>query len=241
MKPSVTLQEFMPYGAPDLIRAQRPYLSRALALSSSLAVFTLVGFALLAPLVPKPRVEISIPSIVDLTRSIRYAVPEHHPTAAKIAPRSTPLDSKYGAPKIVEDDHPISTTSSPDYDDLARQVQPGAGEPATPSAEGVSPAPPLDPDAPASYVEVMPVAITEVKPDFPPVARDAMVDGLVIVMVLVGRDGHVREAKVDAKHSIPLLDEAALEASKRWVFNPALSNGHPVAVWTAIPFQFILQ
>lgn len=240
MKPTVTLHEFMPYGAPDLIRAQRPDLSRALALSSSFAIFTLAGLALLTPLIPKPRVEAVIPHITVFVPPMLNAVQEHRAAAAKIA-SSKPLDSPYAPPKLVPDESRIPAEPSLDYGALETQVQPGAGEPAASGVTGTGVAPTIDPDAPATYVEEMPISITEFKPEYPQVARDAMVDGLVIVMVLVGRDGRVREAKVDAKHSIPLLDETALEASKKWVFHPALANGHPVAVWTAIPFNFILQ
>jgi protein TonB len=240
MKPTVMLHEFMPYGAPDLIRAQRPDLSRALALSSSFAIFTLVGLALLTPLIPNPRVEIVIPKIYVPVAPMLNPAQEHRPAAAKIA-GAKPLDSKYGAPKVVHDDRTLGPETPPWYDDFAQQVQPGAGELSAPSTGGPGFTPTIDPDAPATYVEEMPVSITEVKPDYPQVARDAMVDGLVVVLVLVGRDGRVREAKVDAKNSIPLLDQAALESAKKWVFSPALANGHPVAVWTAIPFHFVLQ
>jgi len=40
---------------------------------------------------------------------------------------------------------------------------------------------------------------------------------------------------------VPLLNDVALAAARRWVFTPALSNGKPVAVWTAIPFHFRLN
>jgi len=59
--------------------------------------------------------------------------------------------------------------------------------------------------------------------------------------VLVGRDGRVRDAVADPRHSITMLDPAALEAARQWVFKPALANGKPVAVWVAVPFSFRLH
>jgi TonB family protein len=38
-----------------------------------------------------------------------------------------------------------------------------------------------------------------------------------------------------------MLDSAALEAARRFVFQPALSNGHPVPVWVAVQFRFRLH
>ena len=81
----------------------------------------------------------------------------------------------------------------------------------------------------------------EFKPEYPSFARDAGVEGLVLVHALIGKDGRVVRAEVDAKHSIPMLNQTALEAAKRWVFTPATTNGHPVAVWYAIPFRFVLH
>jgi protein TonB len=63
----------------------------------------------------------------------------------------------------------------------------------------------------------------------------------VVVHALVGKDGRVVDARVDARRSIPLLNESALAAARRWVFKPALANGHPVAVWVAIPMRFSLH
>jgi|SRR5215831_3405614 len=239
MKPAIPLQEFMPYGAPDLIRAQRPDLTRALALSSSFAVLALVGAALLAPLAPKPHAVIELVPPIHLPRSFAPAF-ENHTAAAKIAPRVRPLDSRTGVPKIVHDDRTQGPETPPWYDEFASQVKEGPTTSGTTNSTTQAP-PAIDEDAPATYVEEMPTAITEVKPEYPQIARDAMVDGLVVVLVLVGRNGHVREAKVDQHNHVPMLDEYALEAAKQWVFAPATVGGHPVAVWTAIPFRFRLQ
>jgi len=52
----------------------------------------------------------------------------------------------------------------------------------------------------------------------------------VRVLVLIGRDGHVREAKLDEHVHVPLLDAVALEAARKRVFTPARSSGRAVAV-----------
>jgi protein TonB len=90
-------------------------------------------------------------------------------------------------------------------------------------------------------VEVYPEVIKSIKPDYPALAHEAQVEGTLYVHVLVGKDGHVADAFVEQKSSIPLLDGAALEAAKKWVFSPALNNNHPVMVWVTIPMRFSLQ
>ena len=76
-------------------------------------------------------------------------------------------------------------------------------------------------------------------PAYPDIAREAGVDGTVMVQALVGKDGRVKDTRV--VKSIPMLDASALTAVKQWVFKPALSNNKPVAVWVAVPVRFTLH
>jgi TonB family protein len=90
------------------------------------------------------------------------------------------------------------------------------------------------------YIEELPEAVTKVLPEYPPGARRAAVDGTVLVQVLVGKDGRVKNTRI--VKSIPMLDEAALTAVRHWVFKPALSqSGMPEAVWGAVPVRFTLN
>jgi protein TonB len=89
------------------------------------------------------------------------------------------------------------------------------------------------------YVEELPEAITKVNPVYPDLAREAGVDGLVMVQALVGKDGKVKDVRV--VKSIPMLDESAKAAVRQWVFKPALSNNKPVAVWVGVPVKFSLH
>ena len=91
------------------------------------------------------------------------------------------------------------------------------------------------------YVESLPVPLLRVKPIYPDLARQALVDGTVLVHVLVGRDGRVREVRLDSREHVPMLDTAALEAARQWTFEPARMNGHSVAVWVSLPFKFSLR
>jgi len=86
------------------------------------------------------------------------------------------------------------------------------------------------------YYEDEPVPVTQVKPNYPEFAREAQIQGTVVLHVLVGKDGRVKNVKVI--RSVKGLDDEAVRAIKQWVFKPALSNNKPVAVWVEVPLQF---
>ncbi|HEU4394313.1 MAG TPA: energy transducer TonB, partial [Planctomycetota bacterium] len=88
------------------------------------------------------------------------------------------------------------------------------------------------------YYEDEPVPVTAPQPAYPDFAREAGITGKVVLHVLVGKDGRVKNVKV--MRSVKGLDQAALDAIKKWVFKPALSNNKPVAVWVEVPIDFRL-
>lgn len=89
------------------------------------------------------------------------------------------------------------------------------------------------------YVEELPEALYKVAPTYPEDARRAGIDGTVLVQALIGKDGHVKDTRVTK--SIPILDEAAVQAVRQWVFVPAKLKGKPVAVWVGAPVKFSLK
>ncbi len=84
-----------------------------------------------------------------------------------------------------------------------------------------------------------PTKIRDVKPVYPPVAAEARVQGVVIVEVRIDEQGRVSDARI--LRSIPLLDEAALDAVRQWEFTPTLMNGKPVPVIMTATVNFMLQ
>src|SRR5437867_309425 len=104
--------------------------------------------------------------------------------------------------------------------------------------------PPPPPPPPAAPVRVggnirAPQKTKDVKPTYPAIAQSARVQGVVIIEATIGPTGLVQEAKV--LRSIPLLDAAALDAVKQWVFTPTLLNGVPVPVIMTVTVNFTLQ
>jgi TonB family protein len=84
-----------------------------------------------------------------------------------------------------------------------------------------------------------PTKTVDVKPVYPAIARSARVQGVVICEVLIGPDGKVADAHI--LRSIPLLDEAALDAVRLWEFTVTLLNGNPVPVIMTATVNFVLD
>jgi TonB family protein len=81
-----------------------------------------------------------------------------------------------------------------------------------------------------------PRKVKDVRPVYPAVAQSARVQGVVVIEATIRADGTVAETKV--VRSIPLLDQAAVDAVRQWVFEPTLVNGVAVPVITIVTVNF---
>jgi protein TonB len=113
--------------------------------------------------------------------------------------------------------------------------------PAVPVRPAPTPAPPRKPDGPlrlTTYV-INSKAITKPVPAYPPIARQARIEGAVAVLILVDEEGRVTSARATSGH--PLLQHAAAQAARQARFTPTLLNGQPVRVSGVITYNFTLQ
>ena len=81
-----------------------------------------------------------------------------------------------------------------------------------------------------------PLKIKNADPIYPEIAKAARVDGAVTIEATIGPDGKVWDAKV--VRSVPMLDQAALDAVRQWEYRPTLLNGVPVPVLINITVNF---
>jgi protein TonB len=79
----------------------------------------------------------------------------------------------------------------------------------------------------------------DVKPVYPQVAFSGQTRGAVVIEVTIGTDGKVQDAKVI--HSVPLLDEAAVEAVRQWEYEKTRLNGVLVALIMTVVVNFTIQ
>lgn len=84
-----------------------------------------------------------------------------------------------------------------------------------------------------------PKKILDVKPEYPQVAFDAKVQGVVIIECTLDTEGVVTDTRV--VRSIPLLDQAALDAVRQWRYTPTWLNGEAVPVIVTVTVNFTLS
>jgi TonB family protein len=84
-----------------------------------------------------------------------------------------------------------------------------------------------------------PRAIYDPEPEYSEEARRVHFQGVVVLSIVVDQAGHARDIRV--ARSVGLgLDEKAIEAVKKWKFEPGVKDGHPVAVGVNVEVNFRL-
>jgi|SRR5579863_8056959 TonB family protein len=79
----------------------------------------------------------------------------------------------------------------------------------------------------------------KVEPVYPPLARQAHIQGTVILRAQINKTGDVVNLQLVSGH--PMLAPAAIDAVKQWKYRPFLLNGEPVDVETDITVNFTLS
>ncbi len=80
--------------------------------------------------------------------------------------------------------------------------------------------------------------VRKVPPTYPPLARQARIQGVVVLQAQISKDGTIQNLQLISGH--PMLAPAAIEAVKQWKYRPYLLNGEPVEVDTQVQVNFTL-
>jgi protein TonB len=81
--------------------------------------------------------------------------------------------------------------------------------------------------------------VDKVTPEYPPLAKQARIQGTVRFAVIIATDGTIKDLQLVSGH--PLLVPAATDAVRQWVYKPTLLNGQPTEVETQIDVNFTLS
>jgi protein TonB len=100
------------------------------------------------------------------------------------------------------------------------------------------PRPPVQPQRVGGVIKE-PKKIKDVTPVYPELAVSSRVQGVVILECLLDTRGHVQEARV--LRGVPLLDQAALDAVRQWVYSVTLVDGVPAPVILTVTVNFQLR
>lgn len=188
-----------------------------------------------SPAAAKPAAE-SAPAPVKQPISVTRE-PE---TVAK-APSPMVKSLKAAPPTVIKRDLPqplpLPSTSLPLQIPLPT-VPPAAAESVEPRPLEKAPAAAAAPEPkPPGISHVVPGAPTyKVNPQYPPGARSARVQGSVVMDAVIGTDGTIQQLRVISGN--PLLVNAAMEAVKKWRYQPFLLDGKPVEGETTITVNF---
>jgi protein TonB len=81
--------------------------------------------------------------------------------------------------------------------------------------------------------------IKKIQPPYPPLARQARIQGQVVLQAEISKDGSIQNLRLISGH--PMLAPSAIEAVKQWRYKPYYLNGEPVEVETQITVIFSLS
>lgn len=174
------------------------------------------------------------PIVVDLTRE----KPEDSPQ---------PIE-----PRIVEEDFPI-TVIDPVIDVAVIENPPIVAPPtpfppvgdtgSRPPSTDIGPPAHVPPTAPVMVAaRIDPRHAASLQPVYPEASKRLDEEGIVILRVLIGTDGRVKQAEVGTSSGYDRLDQAALRQARRaWQFLPATRDGVAIESWKELPIRFELK
>jgi protein TonB len=81
--------------------------------------------------------------------------------------------------------------------------------------------------------------IRRVEPAYPAIARQARIQGIVLLRATISKDGTIENLQLLSGQ--PMLAQAAIEAVRQWRYRPYYLNGDPVEVETQVTIKFMLS
>ena len=170
----------------------------------------------LLPPPEQPRVEPQQPRL-EPPRPQPQRQPERAPTPRPVDVAAAPT------PVVVAEAKPVAATPAP-----------------------LPVAAPSAPPAPASEVVVEPprynaAYLSNPPPNYPLAARRRGIEGTALIRAEVSPEGLCLRAELRKGSGSEMLDQAALEAVKKWRFVPAKRGSQAVVAWVEVPITFKLD
>lgn len=231
---------YSPYGAYELKAKYQKNFSMATGITTSfvlvvLGVFWLIGALSADDFGNAPSTLIQTIADLGPPPSITKKPPQVKVTQPEIAA------PKVGIPKPVADDEVIDEdvviASREELADIVAPDVTAGGDIVIDIAEDEF-LPGADQFVP---VEIEPEMIYRHQPEYPRLAKQAGITGVVWVKALVDKEGTVRQAMVAKSSGTVSLDEFAVSAAYKNKFKPGIQNGRPIAVWVTYRVEFKFQ
>jgi protein TonB len=234
------------YGAFELKRSYQKHLGLGVIIAGALHVAIICGFVVYSTAnstVPLPKPD--GPTVLDPVDLVPPPISLTQVPQEPVAP--LPTEFYAGTPEPVPDEEAPEDATLATQHDLGRLADRKAQsilEEEWGDSIIFKASPSEDLPSPQKFVatDELPVPINVVILEYPPLAREAGIEGTVLLKALVDKHGRVRDAIIfKASGSSAGFEEVALEAIYKVKFKPAISNNQPVAVWVVYPVRFSLK
>ena len=153
------------------------------------------------------------------------------PIPDTIVEDSLMMEMAIAEPTVVTQTVNASAVGAPSGSGLSGEGR-GSGDPPEPTPRAVTGGPAYD---------ERPRVLRQVEPAYPPLAKLAGIEGLVVLSVLIDEEGKLQEVQVIKSLGNTGCDEAAVTAVKQWIFSPATRQGKPVIARVTLPVLFNLK
>ena len=178
------------------------------------------------------------------------SIPEIKPAIKKETNIKTP--EEIIEDKATEEDRVLAYTLYQDFPvtkkediDSGEDNMSAQGESNTPTDKGISVtakqkgSPDLPPFTQTNFT--LPIYLQNPAPEYPTMAEKRGYQGTVILDVLVTKDGKAESIQLAKSSGYEILDRAAIEGVKEWLFRPAKRGNELVDAWVKIPIKFQLE
>ncbi len=202
----------------DQLKAQYPTVMRRAFVGA--IVLHIVVFAF-AP--PPPQVEPALATAPDSILDVEYDNdPNYELIPEEPAPAEPDVAEPMKDPIATDDDLPLPQPQS-DLDHRDTNVAPRAES------------------TPFEPWDKLPVLQTFQPPEYPELAREAGIEGIVNLLVTVGANGKVIDVEVYSSDVTPAMEHAAVTAAWKWTFQPAQQGSKRVPAKVVVPIGFALN
>lgn len=197
-----------------------------------------------------PADQLSAPMTVSL---LAAAIPELasqalpakiEPLIEKIKPQAMPVPKK----AVINDSQMNTPSPTSEVVEQAANAQakaetntvPAASE-AVKAAESTKEANVAEPETVIEPPKFAAAYLHNPAPKYPAISRRTGEQGRVLLKVLVSEHGEAAEVALDTSSGFERLDQAAIEAVKKWSFIPARRSNQPVSAYVLVPVKFSLN
>ncbi len=178
-----------------------------------------------------------------LTRKKQTPKTDEAARPASIAKRHVPPEARakiFDSSSSAQKPTPLLVPADNSTIKKTHRVPDGALESTTTAT--VQPATQIENTLPGAVLKIArPLYKQNTSPPYPPKARRMGYEGIVILKVLINKNGGVNSLTVLESSGYDILDQAALSAVKKWLFEPGTEGGIKKKMWVKIPIRFQLE